>query len=178
MSFNNQFQPGDHLVVQCMWNGLPYSHHGIVVDESEVIHYERERGIVRVSLAEFCESNTPRIRHYTKCDSEAVVIECATGRLGETNYHLAFNNCEDFATYCKTGKGRSDQVMTGLGVGGAAATAGKLAGAAFLSGGAAAGNAALIALPVTTVIATGLGVGLGVGFVFGFCKAWWQRYKT
>ena len=31
-------------------------------------------------------------------------------RLGEQNYNLLFNNCEHFATWCKTGRHRSVQV--------------------------------------------------------------------
>ena len=32
------------------------------------------------------------------------------GRLGEQDYNLLFNNCEHFATWCKTGRHRSGQV--------------------------------------------------------------------
>ena len=32
------------------------------------------------------------------------------GPLGEQNYNLLFNNCEHFATWCKTGRHRSGQV--------------------------------------------------------------------
>ena len=32
------------------------------------------------------------------------------GRLGEQDYNLLFNNCEHFATWCKTGLHRSGQV--------------------------------------------------------------------
>ncbi|XP_022719132.1 uncharacterized protein LOC111277165 [Durio zibethinus] len=37
------------------------------------------------------------------------------------DYHLVFNNCESFATYCKTGNAMSNQALFGSGLPGAAA---------------------------------------------------------
>ena len=39
-----------------------------------------------------------------------VTLRRAMSRLGEQNYNLLFNNCEHFATWCKTGRHRSEQV--------------------------------------------------------------------
>ena len=39
-----------------------------------------------------------------------VPLRRAMSRLGEQNYNLLFNNCEHFATWCKTGRHRSEQV--------------------------------------------------------------------
>ncbi|NEQ25214.1 MAG: hypothetical protein F6K28_40290, partial [Microcoleus sp. SIO2G3] len=48
-----------------------------------------------------------------------IVIARAESRLGETNYNLLTNNCEHFATWCKTGRNESKQLAEfGLGVGG------------------------------------------------------------
>ena len=37
-------------------------------------------------------------------------VERAESRLGERDYNIATNNCEHFATWCKTGKSKSSQV--------------------------------------------------------------------
>ena len=37
-------------------------------------------------------------------------VERAKSRIGETQYNLAFNNCEHFALWCKTGLKESSQV--------------------------------------------------------------------
>lgn len=42
--------------------------------------------------------------------SPDAVVERAMGRLGERGFHLGFNNCEHFATWCKTGISNSSQV--------------------------------------------------------------------
>ncbi len=39
-----------------------------------------------------------------------VVVERALSRLGEQKYNLLFNNCEHFATWCKTGISKSQQI--------------------------------------------------------------------
>ena len=39
-----------------------------------------------------------------------VTLRRAMGRLGEQDYNLLFNNCEHYATWCKTGRHRSGQV--------------------------------------------------------------------
>ncbi|WP_026659727.1 lecithin retinol acyltransferase family protein [Butyrivibrio sp. AC2005] len=42
--------------------------------------------------------------------SATETIERAKSRIGETKYNLAFNNCEHFALWCKTGLTESIQV--------------------------------------------------------------------
>lgn len=42
-------------------------------------------------------------------------VKRAKSRLGETKYSLAFNNCEHFAIWCKTGLSKSHQVDAFLG---------------------------------------------------------------
>ena len=37
-------------------------------------------------------------------------VERAKSRLGEDKYNLAFNNCEHFALWCKTGLKESSQI--------------------------------------------------------------------
>ena len=38
------------------------------------------------------------------------MVERAKSRLGEHDYNLLFNNCEHFASWCKTGNGNSRQI--------------------------------------------------------------------
>ena len=58
--------------------------------------------------------DTVYIRNYPLgfCFLPDIVIERAKSRLGESDYNLVFNNCEHFATWCKTGLGESLQVQT------------------------------------------------------------------
>ena len=44
--------------------------------------------------------------------SGAAVIERAERRLGEAGFHLGFNNCEHFASWCKTGISASFQIAS------------------------------------------------------------------
>ena len=44
------------------------------------------------------------------CLDRATVIQRARSKLGEKQYSLFNNNCENFAMWCKTGKSSSDQV--------------------------------------------------------------------
>ena len=48
---------------------------------------------------------------YYKCDDAQKVVERALSRLGERAYNLFTNNCEHFATWCKTGRQRCSQIQ-------------------------------------------------------------------
>src|SRR5947209_18893777 len=78
----------------------------------EKVYYGRDQGISDVRLSEFSEASIPQVRQYRSCDAPRIVIDRARSRMGERNYHLIFNNCEDFATWCKTGKAASEQVQS------------------------------------------------------------------
>jgi hypothetical protein len=137
---------GDHIYV----NRMGYTHHGIDCDDGSVVHYDGER-IVQTLIATFNGGNQWLVKRYGRCDSNDVVIERAKSRLGESKYHLIFNNCEHFATWCKTGLHDSEQVKNagaaasgasassaavaaGLGVVGATGAAAGLSGAGIMSG--------------------------------------------
>jgi hypothetical protein len=51
------------------------------------------------------------VKDYSTSFTPDVVIHRAETRLGERNYNLIFNNCEHFATWCKTGVSHSSQVQ-------------------------------------------------------------------
>jgi len=141
---------GDHIFVK----RLGYTHHGIDCGDGSVIHYTGELGqkanatIHQTSKDDFLKGAEEAVRDYGQCDSPNIVIERATSRLGEPRYHLVFNNCEHFATWCKTGKHQSEQVRR------VASTAG---------GGAGAGSA--VAVGIGVVSATGEVAGLSAAGV-------------
>ena len=134
---------GDHVYYNCG----AYNHHGIDCGDGTVIHYTKiHRKISRISLDSFASGNTVFVREYGQCDTPDIVVLRAESRLGEDAYDLFANNCEHFATWCKTGVHASEQVKNvgavGVGASGSgAAVAGSLgvvsaAAAAGLSGGA------------------------------------------
>ena len=103
---------GDHVKVR----RLGYSHHGIDCGDGTVIHYtganaEKEAPVVRrTSLVAFAQGRTIRtVRHRSTATPEDVMAR-AFSLLGKADYHLFFNNCEHFASWCVTGRARSRQV--------------------------------------------------------------------
>ncbi|MEA5507999.1 lecithin retinol acyltransferase family protein, partial [Halotia wernerae UHCC 0503] len=98
---------GNHVYYNCS----AYNHHGIDCGDGTVIHYTKSRGeISRISWGDFASGMTVCIKEYGQCDTPDVVIWRAESRLGENTYDLFDNNCEHFATWCKTGIHTSEQV--------------------------------------------------------------------
>ncbi|MGK7935536.1 MAG: lecithin retinol acyltransferase family protein [Xenococcaceae cyanobacterium] len=90
-----------------------YKHHGIDCGDGTVIHYRKPSEIVeRTSFATFSRGNPVYSLEYSKgfCFVPEVVVERAESRLGEDKYNFLFNNCEHFATWCKTGISDSKQI--------------------------------------------------------------------
>ena len=90
-----------------------YKHHGIDCGDGGVIHYRKPSEIVeRTSLATFSRGNPVYTVEYAQgfCFIDDVVVERAESRLGEDKYNFLFNNCEHFATWCKTGISDSKQI--------------------------------------------------------------------
>lgn len=109
---------GDHIYTSFWINGNPLTHHGIDCGDGTVIHYDGKR-ICQVSKSEFAKGKTINIKEYGKCNSPDVVVEIAKGKLHEAKYKWTSNNCEHFASYCKTNKHESEQVNRfGASVGG------------------------------------------------------------
>ena len=98
----------DHLEVPRQ-HGL-FNHHGIDLGDGTVAHYLEGREILRSPLEEFSQGQSLRVINYVKASPQGVTLRRAMGRLGEQDYNLLFNNCEHFATWCKTGRHRSGQV--------------------------------------------------------------------
>lgn len=89
-----------------------YEHHGIDCGDGSVIHYRKPSETVeRTSLAVFAGDRRLHVRPYRTSFIPEAVVARAESRLGEQRYNLLFNNCEHFATWCKTGISQSQQVQ-------------------------------------------------------------------
>jgi hypothetical protein len=98
----------DHLEVPRQ-HGL-FNHHGIDLGDGTIAHYLEGREILRSPLEEFSQGQPLRVISHAEASPVGVTLRRAMGRLGEQDYNLLFNNCEHFATWCKTGRHRSEQV--------------------------------------------------------------------
>ena len=98
----------DHLQVPRR-HGL-FNHHGIDLGDGTVAHYLEGREILRSPVSEFSQGEVVSVMDHTNASPPGVTLRRAMSRLGEQNYNLLFNNCEHFATWCKTGRHRSEQV--------------------------------------------------------------------
>jgi hypothetical protein len=97
--------------------GVPatYQHHGIDCGNRSVIHYSKAGDtatITRTSYELFSWGSQVRPIYHDICYVADVVIGRAESRLGEQRYDLFFNNCEHFATWCKTGRSESAQLTS------------------------------------------------------------------
>ena len=110
---------GDHIQVRRM-GGL-YSHHGIDMGDGTVIHFSGEplnrktAKVARVTEEEFLSGQPKTVIEYTSLETVFApedTVRLAEELLNTEGYHLFYNNCEHFATYCKTGKKRSRQVQS------------------------------------------------------------------
>jgi hypothetical protein len=113
---------GDHIITSANL----CTHHGIDVGDGTVVHWASthegvmelmgdpsvkwEAAICRTSHAEFSKGRPVWVREYDSCFDAATVVNRALSRVGERGYHLFDNNCEHFATWCKTGRSDSRQV--------------------------------------------------------------------
>ncbi len=130
---------GDHIKVR-RWGGL-YAHHGIDMGDGTVIHLPgepfrtRHIRVCRTPMEIFLAGGTPIIVDYApevRSGEEAAAI--AEALMALPGYCVLRNNCEHFATYCKTGRAKSRQVTRALKLGGAAmAAAGTLAASALIA---------------------------------------------
>lgn len=127
---------GDHIYVR-RWRGT-WTHHGIDMGDGTVVHFSGEpfrthlAQVVRDPWEVFCEGETPVVVHYpSNARDPEEVVEVALSHLGRKGYKLWANNCEHFASYCKTGKPCSPQVrraIKGAAITGATLSAAILAG--------------------------------------------------
>ncbi len=98
----------DHLEVPRQ-HGL-FNHHGIDLGDGTVAHYLEGREILRSPLEGFSQGQPIRVVDHPGASAPGLTLRRAMSRIGEQNYNLLFNNCEHFATWCKTGRHRSGQI--------------------------------------------------------------------
>ena len=98
----------DHLQVPRQ-HGL-FHHHGIDLGDGTVAHYLEGREILRSSTDDFSQGQPLTVIAHADASPTRVTLQRAMSRIGEQNYNLLFNNCEHFATWCKTGRHRSGQI--------------------------------------------------------------------
>lgn len=108
-----ELKVGDHLIVSRTF----YTHHGIYAGEGIVIHYSgfsdgpTSGPVVFDTLETFSGGRAITIRKYSSPSFKGkAVVRRADSRLGENEYDLHSNNCEDFCSWAITGKHRSAQV--------------------------------------------------------------------
>jgi hypothetical protein len=128
---------GDHIKTR----RTGFWHHGIDCGDGTVIHFARgenrcnRASVSRTPLEYFaCGARVQRVRHLLP-DDPLVVLARAFSRLGDTEYHVLFNNCEHFARWCATGRRESRQVRGAAGVAAGLALATGLAGVVLVGGG-------------------------------------------
>ena len=102
----------DHLQVPRQ-HGL-FRHHGIDLGDGTVAHYLEGREILRSSRDDFSQGQPLSVIDHAKASATGVTLRRAMSRIGEQNYNLLFNNCEHFATWCKTGRHHSGQIDSAL----------------------------------------------------------------
>jgi len=112
---------GDHIKVRRKFFPIGYWHHGIYIGNGRVVHFtgepkhKREAMIQETSLDYFLAGDTKweivEYKNSTQIRPPEEVVQVALNAVGTREYNLCFVNCENFATYCKTRKAYSTQVM-------------------------------------------------------------------
>ena len=92
------FQRGDHIAV----DRELYSHHAIYDGKEGVVEYD-DFIVKTASLEEFAQGAKIYRVEETPAYEPDEIMERAYSRMGEQEYHLLFNNCENFATWCRCG---------------------------------------------------------------------------
>ncbi|XP_060070925.1 uncharacterized protein LOC132550847 [Ylistrum balloti] len=122
--FADILKPGDHI----SWH-RPYFawHHAIVEEvaaeknELTLIHWNKKDDNIKILRSPFpVEASEERLfnqmyridyrEEITKTNDPELVLARARSRLDDTGYSLFTDNCESFATYCKTGVEKSHQL--------------------------------------------------------------------
>lgn len=109
---------GDHIRVKRAFGA--YYHHGIDAGNGTVIHFSGEPAqheaayVCRTPLDEFLKGGEMELVKYhddTALLPPSETIARAEEQMGKRGYRLFRNNCEHFATYCRTGVSYSKQVQ-------------------------------------------------------------------
>ena len=102
---------GDHLSVRRGW----YTHHALDLGDGYVVQYGRGvsdggGATVQVSSYETFSKGRPIevVASPASYEAQEIVLR-ALSCLGEQDYHILWNNCEHFVTWCRSGKRESPQ---------------------------------------------------------------------
>lgn len=133
---------GDHIKVRRA-GGL-YTHHGIDMGDGTVVHFSgeplrmKDAVVCRIEMADFLQGGQARVVDHGGAALPAeAVMKNAGAMLGMRDYHPIFNNCEHFASYCKTGLRESRQVRRAAKAAAAVAVTALVMGAQLAAAGAA-----------------------------------------
>jgi hypothetical protein len=96
----SELSVADHLYVQ----RSVYQHHGLYIGNGEVAHYIKGTGIGITSLEVFADGDNIHVKNTSMYYSKEEVINRAISRLGEQDYFLLMNNCENFVSWCRNGR--------------------------------------------------------------------------
>ena len=92
------FKKGDHIAVD---RDL-YSHHAIYDGNGSVVEYD-DYVVKTATLAEFSKGAKMYRVEEKAAYTPDEIMERAYSSMGEREYDLLFNNCENFATWCRCG---------------------------------------------------------------------------
>ena len=119
---------GDHIKVR-RWGGV-YSHHGIDMGDGTVIHFAgepfhaRKARVCRTEMSEFLDGGVAELVSYpANARSAEETAAAAEALLDRQGYCMWRNNCEHFASFCRTGRPYSRQVARAIRLSGMAAGA-------------------------------------------------------
>ena len=92
------FQKGDHIATL----RSVYSHHGIYDGNGGVWEYNDYK-VRHSSLSRFANGDKLYLVDEGASYSPEKIVERAMNRKNESQYNVVFNNCENFATWCRLG---------------------------------------------------------------------------
>ncbi|QDT08334.1 lecithin retinol acyltransferase family protein [Stieleria marina] len=116
---------GDHFFVWRRQLGVPFQHHAIDVGDGTAVHFTDGVGgvagpghgtkdfvVMHTSIATVTQEGRCKIHiieHARSLDADEVV-ERAISQVGRKGYHLMFDNCEHFASWCAVDREESGQI--------------------------------------------------------------------
>jgi hypothetical protein len=116
---------GDHFFVWRQTRSVPFQHHGIDLGDGTVVHFtDGEDGVAgpegnhdnfevqRTSIDVVTRRGRDSLHIVSHANPlpPAEVIERALSQIGRRGYHLLFDNCEHFASWCVVNRDESRQV--------------------------------------------------------------------
>ncbi len=107
---------GDHIRVM---TDTGYYHHAIYINDNEVIHFSTEKGfsilsrdleVKSTNIDIFTLGSDVEVKKYNERErfSAEKTVKIAKSMIGNKDYDLVFNNCEHFASFCATGRKKSE----------------------------------------------------------------------